>query len=300
MVTPPDNSSLYKSAEGHRKVRAHYDTTLQRMGLPYETKYVETRFGPTHAVISGKEKGKPIALWHGLNANATTWASWFPALAPTYRVYAIDTIGGMGKSAPSRPPKKGPAYGHWAAEALEGLGLKRANMIGASNGGWLIGKLGSVAPEMIGSAVLMSSAGFMSLNMVQAFRMIPRILFKPPAEAARGLAALLSPPDLPPDPFTLEIFELMLTSRFRSEQNAPPLSDVELRRLAAPTYLLMGQYEVSFNPYKAIKRGLSLLPNVIAAEIVPGVGHTMVHGQPDWVIARVISFLERYAQLAPT
>jgi hypothetical protein len=40
---------------------------------------------------------------------------------------------------------------------------------------------------------------------------------------------------------------------------------------------------------------LSLLPNVIAAEIVPGVGHIMVHKRPDWVSARVISFLERYA-----
>lgn len=295
MVMPPDNSSLYNSAKGYQKVMAHYDITFQKMGISYETKYVETRFGPTHTVISGNEQGKAIALWHGLNANATTWASWISALAPTYRVYAIDTIGGMGKSAPSRPPKNGPAYGHWAAEALEGLDLKRVNMIGASNGGWLIGKLGSVAPGMIGSAVLMSSAGFTSLNLVQALRMIPRILFKPSEKAARELATLLSPPNEPLDPFIIEFFELMLASRFRSEQNAPLLSDLELRRLTAPTHLLMGQYEVSFNPYKAIKRGLSLLPNVITAEIVPGVGHTMVHRQPDWVIARVIGFLEKYA-----
>jgi pimeloyl-ACP methyl ester carboxylesterase len=295
VVTPPDNSSLYKSAEGYQKVLAHYDTTFQRIGIPYETKYVETRYGLTHTVISGNEHGKPIVLWHGLNANASTWASWISALASSYRVYAIDTIGGMGKSAPSRPLKKGSAYGHWAADALVSLGLKQVNMIGASNGGWIIGKLGSVAPEMIGCAVLMSSAGFMDLNILQALRMIPRVLFKPSAEAARGLATLLSPPNEPPAPFAIEIFELMLTSRFRSEQSATLLSDMELRQLTAPTYLLMGQYEVSFNPYKAMERGLNLLPNVIAAEIVPGVGHTMVHRQPDWVTSRVIDFLEQYA-----
>ncbi len=295
MVMPPDNSSLYRATEGYQKVMAHYDMALQRMGIPYETKYVETRFGPTHTVIIGNEQGKSIALWHGLNANATTWVTWISALAPTYRIYAIDTIGGMGKSAPSRPPKDGPAYGHWAAEVLEGLDLKRANMIGASNGGWLIGKLGGVAPGLIGSAVLMSSAGFISLNLVQALRMIPRILFKSSDKAAHELATLLSPPNEPPDPFTIEIFELMLASRFRSEQNAPLLSDLELRRMTAPIFLLMGQHEVSFNPYKAIKRGVSLLPNVITAEIVPGVGHTMVHRQPDWVIGRVIGFLEKYA-----
>lgn len=295
MATPPDNSSLYRSAEGYQEVLAHYDTTLQGMGIPYVTKYVETRFGPTHVVISGNDGAKPIVLWHGLNANSTTWASWIRALAPTYRVYAIDTIGGLGKSAPSRPSKRGPAYGEWAAEALQGLGLKRANMIGASNGGWLIGKLGSVAPEMIASATLMSSAGFMALSALRAFRMLPRVLFKPPPEAARGLVDLLSPPDSPPDRFWLEFFELVLTSQFRGEQNAPPLRDQEIRRLSAPTYLLMGQYEASFDPYKAIKRGLSLLPNMITAEIVPGVGHSMVHRQPDWVIARVTCFLETYA-----
>lgn len=293
------NSSLYRSANGYQKVVAHYDDTLQRLGIPFETKLVETRLGPTHIVISGNETGLPLVLWHGLNANATTWASWIPALAPTCRVFAIDTIGAMGKSAPSRPSKKGPAYGQWAVEALHELGLQQANMIGASNGGWLILKLAGVAPDMVLSAVLMSTAGLMPLSMVQAARMLPRLLFKPPRVAARGLLDLLSPPALAPDPFFLEFFELMLTSQFRSEQNAPRLKDEELGRLVAPTYLLLGQYEVSFNPYKAIHRGLKLMPNVIAAEIVPGVGHTMVHQQPNWVVGRVLQFLERYAGTTP-
>jgi pimeloyl-ACP methyl ester carboxylesterase len=100
---------------------------------------------------------------------------------------------------------------------------------------------------------------------------------------------------LPPDPFFLEFFELIVRSGFRSEQMALGLTDEEIGQLAAPACLLMGQYEVSFNPYKAIERGLSLLPNVITAEIVPGVGHAMVHRQPDWVIAQVASFLEKHA-----
>ena len=133
MVTPPDNASLYKSNKGYRKVMAQYDAAFQSMGIPYETRQVETAQGPTHAVISGNEGGKPVVLWHGQNANAGSWAHWIPALAPTYHVYAIDVIGGMGKSAPSRPSKKGTAYGEWAAEALDAFGLAQANMIGSTN-----------------------------------------------------------------------------------------------------------------------------------------------------------------------
>jgi pimeloyl-ACP methyl ester carboxylesterase len=294
MVTPPENVSLYRSPEGYQRVMAQYDAAFQAMGIPYESRYVETSLGPTHAVISGNADGKPVVLWHGQNANAASWAHWIPSLAPTFRVYAIDVIGGMGKSAPSRPAKKGAAYGEWAAEALEAFGVGPANMIGTSQGGWLIGKLGSVAPDRVGSAVLMSSAGFLPLSLREILRLLPRVLFRSTEEAAKEMLATVSAPDVPPDPFFLELFELMLRY-FRSEAIVPVLSDAELEALQAPTYLLMGQYESSFNPYKALERGLRLLPNVIAAEVVPGVGHSMIHGQPDWVIGRVAGFLERYA-----
>jgi hypothetical protein len=56
---------------------------------------------------------------------------------------------------------------------------------------------------------------------------------------------------------------------------------------------MMGQYEVTFDPYKVLERGLRLLPNAITAEIVPGVGHMMA--RLDRVIPRVTGFLDRYA-----
>jgi pimeloyl-ACP methyl ester carboxylesterase len=293
MTASPDNNSLYKSAEGYKRVMAFYDRTLEKLGIPYETRYLETSFGLTHTVVSGDQGSKPVVLWHGLNANATTWMDWISALAPSYRLYAVDTIGGLGKSAPSRPSKRGAAYGKWAAEVLEGFSLRRANLVGASNGGWLIVKLASVAPQMIGSAVLLSASGFAPLNLAQALRITPGLLFKPPDQAARRLSAALSPPDMPPDSDTLELLELVLR-HFRGEANPIALKDEEIGTLTAPTYLLMGQYESLVDPYKVIRRGVRLLSNLIAAEIVPGVGHSMVHQQPDWVIARVARFLEVY------
>lgn len=294
MIAPPDNSSLYKSREGYQAVMARYDAALEGMGLPYEARYVETRFGATRAIVSGDENGKAVVLWHGLNANASTWVKWMPVLARTYRLYAIDTIGGLGKSAASRPPRKGPAYGQWASDVLAGLDLKRANMMGASNGGWLIVKLATVAPERIESAALMSSAGFSRLNTVHLLRMLPRILFKPADEVARQTLASLSPPEVPLDPDLLALLELVVR-HYRGEPAPSPLKDGEIRQLAAPVYLLMGQYETLVNPYQTIERALSLLPAVIAAEVVPGVGHAMEHRQPGWVTGRVLRFLEQYA-----
>lgn len=292
MIQPPDNSALYRSAEGYQRVLDQYDETLRGMPVPYRTLYIETSAGPTHIIICGNEDGKPIVLWHGQNANALSWLHWIPSLAPSYQLYLIDVIGGMGKSAPSRPTKKGLAYGRWAAEVLEGLGLQRASMIGASQGGWIILCLGNVAPEAIACAVLLSPAGFLPLSLVRAIRMIPRVLFKPPAEAAREMLAIVSAPDVPPNPFFLELLELMLRF-FRSEAAVPAMRGEEISKLTAPTCLLMGQYETAMDPYKVIKRGVDLLPNVVKAEIVPGVGHSMIHREPDWVTSRALDFLER-------
>jgi len=273
---------------------AHYDATLQSMGLPYASRYVETDFGLTHVVVSGNEAGKPVALWHGQGANAASWASWMPALAANYRLYAVDTIGDMGKSAPTRPSRKGPGYGQWAAQVLQGLGLPKANVVGVSNGAWLVARLGGVAPEMIGSAILMSAAGLAPLSKTQVVRLLPRIMFKPLPEIARQMMLATSPPDLPPDPFFLKLTEFMLR-HFRMGSNPNVLEDAVYQRLTAPTCLLMGQHEVLVNPYQALQRGLRLLPNLVRAEIVPGVGHSMIHKRPNWVTARIISFLDEYA-----
>jgi pimeloyl-ACP methyl ester carboxylesterase len=294
MIASPDNSVLYKSAEGYQRVMEHYDETLQRMAVPYETCYTETSFGPTHIVITGNKNGKPVVLWPGQNANVLSWLHWLPALTPIYCTYVVDGIGGMGKSAPSRPSKKGLAYGEWAAEVLKGLELMQASMIGISQGGWLITKLANVAPEMIASATLMSTAGFLPLSMSNVLRMLPRVLFKPPEEAARVMVEIVSPPDVTLAPIFLELLEMMLRY-FRSESAAPVLSDEEIRKLTAPTYLLMGQFETALNPYKVVKRGVEQLTNLVYAEIVPGVGHSMIHSQPDWVVSRVLNFLKLYA-----
>ena len=295
MIAPPDNSSLYKSAEGYQRVMEHYDGTLQEMAIPYEARYVETSFGPTHIVICGKENGKPVVLWHGQNANMLSWLHWIPSLAPNYRIYVVDVIGGMGKSAPSRPSKKGLSYGQWAAEVLKELELKQVSMIGIAQGAWLINKLAHVAPEVIESATLMSASGFLPLDMMMVIRMLPRVLFKPPEKASKAMVEIVTPPDVLIDPFFLELLELMLRY-YRSEAAAPVMPDEEIRKLTAPTYLLMGQYETAMNPYKVIKRAVGLLPNLVIAEIVPGVGHSMIHRQPDWVISRVLNFIERYAR----
>ena len=292
MMDSTSNSSLYGTPDGFERVAAFYDRTIDAMGEPYENFSVLTGSGITHVIRCGNKNGYPLVLWHGQNANSSTWVRWIPFLSHDYCIYAVDTIGSMGKSSPTRLDRKGSAYGAWAAETVKGLGLDSAHMIGASNGGWMILKLSSVAPEFVKTATLISSAGFMPVSLKMVLKIIRVSLSKDSGLIAERMVEMLSPPGMPVDPFYKEFFELILTTRFKSEQIATTVSSEELARVTAPTCILMGQYERTFNPYKAIERALAVMPNVIEAGIVPGVGHSMEHKKPDWVPTRVIQFLD--------
>ncbi len=166
-------------------------------------------------------------------------------------------------------------------------------MIGISNGGWLILKLASVQAQRIASAVLMSSAGFVSPSLRLVPRMLPILLFgpflSPDAQAAR-FAAVMGAPGRPPAPQDIEMFTVLL-GHFKYEQAPGPLRDEDLRCLTAPTYLLMGEHEAAFPPEAVIRRAKITLPNLVATEIVPKVGHGMISEDAEGINQRLLWFL---------
>jgi pimeloyl-ACP methyl ester carboxylesterase len=291
-MQPPDNSSLYKTAPGYQRAIDAYDALLAEFTVPYETCWVETPHGLTHVLAAGQPDGPPIFFWHGLDASAPTWVNQINVAAQQYRVYAPDVPGSMGKSAPGRLDRKTTAYGDWMAEVMRGLGVQRAHQVGISNGGWLILKLAEAAPEGIASATLMSSAGFVNARWQLIFEMLPVLLFTPPAKRGAAFLKVMGAPGISPARQDVVMFDILM-QEFRYEQAPGPVSDAALRRLTAPTCLLMGEHEAAFSPKAVIRRAKAMLPNLAKAEILPGVGHGMITEDPAAVTGRILSFIEQ-------
>ena len=68
-----DTGTLYGSPEGHKKIIAHYDKTLNSMGIPYHNLSIETSFGSKQVVVCGEGNEKPVVLWHWHSAHASTY-----------------------------------------------------------------------------------------------------------------------------------------------------------------------------------------------------------------------------------
>jgi pimeloyl-ACP methyl ester carboxylesterase len=293
----PDNRWLYRSREGYAEVMAAYQASLGRLLVPFEERMLPTRLGETHVLVTGPEQGRAVVLLHGWNTNAGGWWPQINALAHRYRLYAPDTIGQAGKSAPTRPSTRGPAYGEWLADVLDALELAQANLVGSSGGAWLILKLAGYAPDRIRAAALLSPAGIAPIRPAFALRAAAIGWLSPRQDTALRLARLTTPPPLPLDEDHIRA-DASYTLHFKGLLPPPTLPARTLRRLSAPTLLLVGQHEVVFNPASVLARARHSIPGLVAAEVVPGAGHDMTYDQPTWVNQRLLRFFEDAGPLA--
>jgi pimeloyl-ACP methyl ester carboxylesterase len=68
--------------------------------------------------------------------------------------------------------------------------------------------------------------------------------------------------------------------------------DDELRRIAAPTLLLIGDSEVIYDPQAALERAARLIPH-IETGLIPGAGHDLMRDQPALVNGRILAFFSK-------
>jgi pimeloyl-ACP methyl ester carboxylesterase len=291
-----DKSSLYKSPEAYAEEMAFYDTALGKLPVPYKSLFIPTSFGETHVVEFGKSDAPVVILMHGLGANALSMRSMFTDFSKNYQVYVPDAVGYSGKSAPTRPPIE--KYTEWMMELFDALNIEKAHMVGISLGGWLSLRMYLVAPQRISSLTLMSSAGFVATSLLTLLKLLSiTILATMPFtghRSARRFLQLLTSPTTLPDQELVEVFYRLLKF-FKSPRELPPcLMDEELRKIFAPTLILMGQYDKIFHPTKVIKRAQELMPNLVAAELISNVGHFMNAEKPEVVNSRILKFLSDY------
>jgi pimeloyl-ACP methyl ester carboxylesterase len=295
-------STVYSSPLGYHAMQDWYTSTLDRSGLVCTSRTIGTRFGDTHLLAAGHLDAPPVILLHGSEGTALSWRYQFTALSGTMRLYALDVIGSAGKSAPARLPHAGLHYAEWLTDLLDGLQLAHSSFVGISNGSWLIMKLAELAPERINTAVLLSANGLVPVRfpyrltrwleitalgrLQEAFSR--RLVTCRLVQAALTLA---TPGGATLDPDEIEWFYL-LAKHYRFRFPPPPLADEQLRRLTAPTMLLMGEADPFFSPHAAVLRARAHLPNMRVAEVVAGAGHSMITEKPELINQRLADFLQ--------
>lgn len=156
-------TSIYKSPEVREELVRLYDEKLEQWPTPYESRFVDTKYGKVHVIVSGPGDGYPVLLF---NASALAGWSWMfnvGALNQRYRTYAIDNIGEAGKNELKEPgsiPKTGQEIAAYYTDISNKLGVKRSHVIGASIGGFIATNYAMHAKERVNRLVLLGSMGY--------------------------------------------------------------------------------------------------------------------------------------------
>lgn len=294
-----DKDALFSTEGGHAAMMKWYEHALEHAHIKYESIVVPTRFGESHLVAVGPEDAPALVLLHGMEGNAASWRHQLAGLQADFRLYALDIIGSAGKSVPTRLDHDNDDHAKWLDDVLTELRIEHANLVGISNGSWLILKLAAHAPQRIARAALMSANGIAPVRF--PYR-LARLMDEPAVRVTKDAlaGALLTRDmvrravsgtyvaDVNADPGEIEWFYL-LAKYYRFRFPPGPVDDAELASLTAPTLLLMGEQERFFAIDAVIERARRLMPHV-EAEVIPGVGHNMCTDDPARVNERLRTY----------
>ena len=289
----------FRSAAKKQRYLAHYDARAERWPVVSETRMVDTSWGATFVRISGPSDGPPLVLLPGANATLLMWETNIEAFSREHRVYAVDNIFDFGRSVYIRNLKTPADFVSWFDELLDALGVEKIRLAGLSYGGWIASEYAMEHPGRVEKLVLLApaatvmwfSADFIKkglMCMIPHKHFVKSMMYWALPDAAAGNAEQRQMAEEAADNAWLGI------RCFKPKQMVAPrvLSDEQLRSLAPPTILLIGENEVIYSGSgaDAIRRVNSVAPQ-ITTELIPDCGHDLTLVQPGFVNRLILDFL---------
>jgi pimeloyl-ACP methyl ester carboxylesterase len=275
---------IFKTEEGRAAVHARYRELLAHWPVANQQLRLATGEGETFVVASGPTDAPALVLLHGAQASALTWMGDVTAWSQHFRVFAVDVIGDVGLSAPSRPKLDTDGYARWLDDVLAGLGVERAALVGLSLGGFVALDYAIRRPAKVTALALLCSAGIGRQKNLLA-RAFPLLFLG--AWGRRKLREMVfGPTPENPSP-TLQafggFFALIHQHAKRRMVRIPVASDAALAGLAMPVMAVVGGRDVLIDSAETRRR---LERHVARAEVhvLPDAYH-LLPSQTESVLA---------------
>lgn len=282
---------FFKTPEAEGSYCAAYDASLQLWPTPHESLDAPTKFGVTHIVACGPADKEPLILLPAMACTATMWYATVAGLCREFRCYAVDFPSDMGLSIPTPAPATPKDCVTWFGELLDGLGIARASIVGASYGGFLAVNYAVAEPGRVRKLVITSPAAVIVAIRKTLYLRVFATLLLPGKPATDRIMRILTD-RLPLDhPVIRQLGVGMKCLNARLRVYPRVFSDAELRGIPAPLYLLLGEKEVCYNPQSAAARARRVMPQA-RVDVIPGAGHLLAMECPEVVNPRILEFLK--------
>jgi pimeloyl-ACP methyl ester carboxylesterase len=290
--------SVFRSPKAEAQYNAAYEAVLKQWPVPFEELYFPTLFGDTHIIASGPKDALPVVLLHPGGTYAPMWIRNVEPLSRTFRTYAVDIIGEVNKSRPTRPIHGLKEFMEWMRQLLDGLKIERVDLIGNSHGGFHALAASMYMPERVRKLVLISPCASIARMPAFWWRVFIPSYFIAPIFHSEGMVQGAYKWLWQGFPMDVNFARLRSVSRVAGVGYRPSInrssprvfSDKELCSIQNPVLLLVGDHEVIYRPEEAIRRAARLVPN-LEAVIVPHANHSAQYTAPEFVNGKILEFL---------
>lgn len=256
-------SSLFKSTSGKQEILELYDNKLQELNIEYSSRYIETSFGKTHILVTGKSTNPPLIVFHGSNGCAPIALESYPNLSSKYQVFAVDVLAQPNKSAATRLSMKDDSYSKWVNEIIDKLGINDVTLAGFSFGGLIILKTLSYNASKIKEAFLASPAYIVNGNPLKAiFKIFIPMRRYMSTQKMKYIEKFLSAVFTDRNDFAVQYLSKVFLHFDMDFTPMPVLTKDEAKNIRTPFTLIAAKNDILFPGAKMIKRAKKLLPSM--------------------------------------
>ncbi len=295
--------SIYRSPEGQRVVEGVYNTAVASLPAAVEERWVPTRFGTTHLLVTGPAEAPPLVVLSGGNFPGPMSLRWFAPSLRRHRVYAPDTVGHPGKSAQTRLSPRDDSYGRWLVDVLDACELDRPAMLGPSFGAGIVLATAATAPHRLDRAALVMPAGLAKPAMTSMLSRLagPMVAYRlrpSRPRLVRAVRPLFTDPRIDDD--VLDAVGAVFDHVRLATGMPRPRTAEELAALDAPVLVIAAEHDVLFPGAAVVARARAVLPNLVGAELLPGSGHIPSASAFAGLRARLAAFFDACEGHAPS
>ena len=291
LILNPVGSSIYKSPDIKAQFMAIYNAKMKDWPVPYEDAFVGTRYGKVHVIVSGIAGAPSLLLLHASGTSSWSWKYNVAGLSPHFRIYAIDLIGDVGKSeytSLDHIMKTGKDQADVYAEITEKLGVTKARVVGASEGGFIATNYALYYPERVEKLVLLAPMGYTG-TIVSSLRMMFTYLFPLKSIQENTFSWAFS------DNSTLkadykEWFPLLITGYNPAKVMPIPFTAEQRKSLRMPVMFVFGEHDNLVGDPELARALVQDIPNIRVA--IVDAGHLMAGEQPAQINALILGFLQ--------
>jgi pimeloyl-ACP methyl ester carboxylesterase len=275
----------------NQSLKQIYNKKLTQWPVPYNEQYIDTSYGKTYLVSCGPPQAPALVLLPGLAVTSMMWLPNIETFAQQFRCYLIDVIGDYGRSLlndRSRYPGSGKAYSDWLGQVFAGLGIEKADLIGASNGGFIAINHALSAPDQVRKLILLSPSGLeLTLKKV-----LPKIFYYLLLPTDKKRTALINWFLGDHQESRNAFFDQMWFAMEQVPKVPIPLlvSSRKLSKLSMPVLVMVGENDPALSAKKVVKRITKHVPQA-KTEIVPKVGHVINYEAKILVEDQIVDFL---------